>query len=72
MGKRHKKNKRDNIEELVERLKISNQPTLDGNIEDFSEKLEAEIHEAVFKNETGKVTDLLRKKELKLKQIELI
>ena len=73
MGKRHKKNKRDNIEELVERLKISNQPTLDGNIEDFSEKLEAEIHEACFNNETEKVTDLLRTKrtEIETNKIDL-
>ena len=73
MGKRQKKNKRDNIEELVERLKISNHPTLDGNIEDVSEKLEAEIHEACFNNETEKVTDLLRTKrtEIETNKIDL-
>ena len=60
MGKRQKKNKRENIEELVERLKISNHTSFEGNIQDFSEKLEAEIHDACFKNETEKVTDLLR------------
>ena len=60
MGKRQKKTKRDNIEELVERLKISNYTLFEGNIADVSEKLEAEIHEACFNNETEKVTDLLR------------
>ena len=54
MGKRNKKNKRDNIEELIERLQISHHTSLEENAEDFSEKLEAQIHKACFNNETEK------------------
>ena len=62
MGKRQKKTKRENIEELIEHLKISNHTSLEENAEDFSEKLEAQIHKACFNNETEKVNDLQNKK----------